>query len=229
MVGPLFAIDLIEAGWAHHTDLRALAQRLLGPLVAGAALLAYVVAFVLPQSFASSYNTWQAFYAPHGAAALWHFLVAKEQTYLVGAVTGIPLYDTRAITLILPTNQALADAMKLTVLVLVLAGIWELARYVLGRGVIVAALGGLVLQLIASLDRQWPFGLALAPTCSSCLSSTCSSAQESRACGGGSAGAGDPVGPPRSRCSPAPLWGSSLRCRTSEPHMTCSTGRRSSG
>lgn len=163
VVGPLFAIDLVEAGWAHRADLRALAQRLLGPLVAGAALLAYVVAFVLPQSFATSYNSWQAFYAPHGAAALWHFLVAKEQTYLVGAVTGIPIYDTRAITLILPaTNQALADAIKLTVLALVLAGIWELRRCVLGRGVIVAALGGLVLQLIASLDRQWPFGLTRA-------------------------------------------------------------------
>ena len=160
---PLLTLDLLEAAWSRRGERRSFAEHALGPLVAGLTLLVYVVAFVLPQSFAAGYNTWQGFYAPHGAGALWHFLVAKEQTYLVGAVTGIPEFDTRAITLILPAgDQALADVIKLTVLVLVLAGIWELRRHVLGRGVIVAALGGLVLRLAASLDHRWPFGLTRA-------------------------------------------------------------------
>jgi hypothetical protein len=163
VAGPLLALDLVEAIWAHRRHVRALAERALGPLAAGAALLAYVVGFVLPQSFAATYNAWTGFFPPHGAVALWHFLVAKEQTYLLGAVTGIPEFDTRVVTVIFPRADAvLTDAIKLSLIVLLLAGIWELRRQVLGRGVIVAALGGLVLQFVASLDHRWPFGLTRA-------------------------------------------------------------------
>jgi hypothetical protein len=163
VAGPLLALDLVDAVREHRRDIRALAGRALAPLAAGAALLAYVVGFILPQSFAASYNAWTDFFPPHGAGALWNFLVDKEQTYLVGAVTGIPEFDTRVITMILPgTQPLLADAIKLSLVVLVVAGVWELRRGALGRGVIAAAIGGLVLQFVASLAHRWPFGLTRA-------------------------------------------------------------------
>lgn len=161
VVGPLFALDLVEAVRVRHAGLRELAARAVGPLVAGAALLAYFVAFVVPQSFDGSYPSWQRFFAPHDPARLWHFLSVEAPTYLAGAVTGLPEFDTVAIRFP-DLSSLLTGAIDVSVLLLVIVGIWALRRHVLGRGVIVAALGGLVLQLVASLDHRWPFGLTRA-------------------------------------------------------------------
>lgn len=159
VIVPLFALDLVDALGTHRGSIRTLGKRLSAPLAAGGAVLAYTVGFVLSQNFAAGYVNWQPYYAPHTAAGLWNFIVANEPTYLTGAVTGIPEFDTKVIAL--PgTGPLLAEAIGLTLLVLIPLGIWRLRRHALGRGVIVAAVGGLCLQLVASLGHKWPFGLA---------------------------------------------------------------------
>ncbi len=162
VIAPLFALDLVDAARAPRGDALAIAQRIAGPLGAGAVVLAYFVGFVLPQSFAAGYNAWNGFYPPHSAVALWHFLVAEAPTYLVGAVTAVPAFDTSVIMSIFHTDRFLSDAIELILFLLVLAGILELRRHVVGRGAIVAALAGLLLQFAASWDRHWPFGLTRA-------------------------------------------------------------------
>lgn len=157
VVGPLFALDLVEGVARHRADRRALVRQVAGPLAAGAALLIYTLVVILPQSAAGYTINWRPYYAPHDLSALWSFLTSHAPTYLVGSVTGTPELDTLAIGRA-PTGRVLSDLIDLVLFTLVVLGAYRVRRQALGRAVCAVAFGGLLLQFVGSWTRSWPFG-----------------------------------------------------------------------
>lgn len=157
IVGPLFALDLVEGVARHRRNLRALGERIAGPLAAGAALLIYTLVAIIPQSLAGATINWRADYAPHRVSALWSFLTSHAPTYLVGSITGVPELDTVRIWRA-PTGRVLSDLIDAVLFAVVVLGAYRIRRRPLGRAVIAVACGGLLLQFIASWARTWPFG-----------------------------------------------------------------------
>ncbi len=129
-------------------------------MLAGAVVLAEMVAFVLPQTFDLHYPNWQGLFLPHGISAV-HVVAQQLPTFLSGSWTGLPLFGDPFFQEVVPPSLpwALGLCGNLVVGALVLAGSWSARRHPLGRGLVAVLFGGGLLQLVASGLREWPFGL----------------------------------------------------------------------
>jgi hypothetical protein len=148
---PLLALDLARAlrrrKWL----------RVAGQAVAGALALAHYLLFVRPQAGVASTGFFVPQFAPHSFTAFVRFAFDGLGSYVstliagvVGATTAPPSYSLP------PAAHGLLDA---GLVVLVAAGVVAAAREAAGRALITAVGGALLLELVGSAVRQWPFGL----------------------------------------------------------------------
>ena len=145
VAAPLLALDLVSAARE-----RRLGRRALLALATGAAGLAHLVLFVLPQSkVAGTDSYWEGTFLPASSVgAAGRFVVRQSLSFVPGIVTqpfGITSSWQRA-------------AISVLLVVALLAGV---AVAVVDRRVrpLLLALGGaLLLQLVASAGRRWSFG-----------------------------------------------------------------------
>jgi hypothetical protein len=145
VAAPLLALDLVRAARE-----RRLGRRALLALATGAAGLAHLVLFVMPQSkVAGADSYWEGTFLPTSSlAAAGRFVVRQSLSFVPGIVTQ-PFGITS------PWQRA---AISVLLVVALLAGV---AVAVVDRRVrpLLLALGGaLLLQLVASAGRRWSFG-----------------------------------------------------------------------
>lgn len=151
VVGPLLVLDLVRA-FRQRARLR-----ICGGVLAGAIALAHFVLFVRPQSRVASTGFFQDAYAPHSLGAFLRFVAAGFESYFPSIITGVVGATNAPPSYHLPP---VAHAFLAVALVILLAaGVAAAARDPAGRALIVAAGGPLLLELVGSVTRQWPFGL----------------------------------------------------------------------
>lgn len=127
--------------------------RLIGAVTAGAMGLLSLVVFVLRQSVLTTESYWQSYFAPHsGAGALLRFVYTTMRPFFaIGLTDG---YN--------PAVHHSLSAGPLALLhvwtVFVFLGAVLALRSRNGRSLLAAVGGALLLMLIASFSRHWPFG-----------------------------------------------------------------------
>ena len=118
-------------------------------------VLLQLVVFVLPQNTLTSSNYWDANFIPHSG-------VAKQLSFvwdgLTGFVTGLftQTAQGQAPALLVGTNHAWV--LDLVFGALLLLGAIVMARSERGRTILFALASSVVLTLVASHQRYWPFG-----------------------------------------------------------------------
>jgi hypothetical protein len=146
VVAPLLALDL-----ARVVRGRRMLPRALMALVTGAVALAHLVVFVLPQNKAAGPGSyWELTFMPTSSlGAATEFVVRQAQSFVPGLVTHpgaiVAASPARWITALVLVGLAATTAVALV------------DRRV--RPLLVALGGALLLQLVASGLRLWPFGL----------------------------------------------------------------------
>jgi hypothetical protein len=156
VVGFVLLLDLIELAR------RRAWSRLGPPLAAGAASLAHLGLFVLPQSSVTANVDWRDFYPPHAATGAVAFVAKQLAGFFPGMVTQLPRYVPVPVE---PRLQLLPGVWTLLALLLLAALIAGVVAGVTGRrGAVLAGVLGwcLGVELIASALHLWPFGFARA-------------------------------------------------------------------
>ncbi len=153
ILGPLLVLDLVHT--IRSRDRTWL--RIAGEAVAGLIALAHFVFFVRPQAGVAATSFWIHYYAPRHPGPFVHFALQKLVAFdplmvtgVVGVQNNLPKYK-----LPLVGHELLAVG----ILVLLAAGVWAAVREATARTLVVALGGALVLELIASPLRRWPFGM----------------------------------------------------------------------
>lgn len=152
---PLLAVDLVAA---------VRARRLLPALpltaLAGGPALAHLALFVRPETLLLSYDYWQRYFLPHRPSAAAGFLAEQLAGYLPRLLTGAALQaDNRINAPFLHALPAwLAAPAALAGVAALALGARSLLRTATGRGLVVATVGALALQAMASWAGLWPFG-----------------------------------------------------------------------
>jgi hypothetical protein len=150
IAGPILLLDVGRSAWRRTITLRAVAA-----VVSGVLILLQLVLFVLPQNALTSSDYWDANFIPHSG-------LAKQLSFvwdgLTGFVTG-PFTQSaqgEAPGLLVGTNHAWL--LDLVFGALLLLGAMVMARSERGRTILFALVSSVVLTLIASYQRYWPFG-----------------------------------------------------------------------
>jgi hypothetical protein len=131
--------------------------RIAGEALAGAIALVHYVVFVAPQGAVSDTNYFLNQYAPHQPAAFVRFAVRGLESYFPSMITGVAGATNAIPSYALPPLAH--HLLALALVVLVAAGVVAAARDKAGRVLVVAVGGSLLLELLASALRLWPFGL----------------------------------------------------------------------
>jgi hypothetical protein len=153
ILGPLLLFDLARTIRLRDRTL----VRIVGEALAAVIALAHYVLFVRPQAGVASTGFWRYHYAPHGLDPLVRFTVKGIQSFDPLMVTGvINAANTPAVNT-LPV--AARDVLALGILLLLAAGVWAAVRDAAARTLVVALGGALVLELVASAVKRWPFGM----------------------------------------------------------------------
>jgi hypothetical protein len=156
VVGFVLLLDLVELA-------RRRAWSLLGPpLAAGAASLAHLGLFVLPQSSVTGNVDWQDFYPPHSATGAAAFVARQLAGFFPGMATQLPRYVPVPVEPRLHLPPGVWTLLALFLLAALLAGV--AAALVGRRGAVLAGVLGwcLGVELVASALHLWPFGFARA-------------------------------------------------------------------
>ena len=153
VVGPLLALDLVRVVRARHQ----VVLRIAGDALAGAIALAHYLLFVAPQGGVAGTNYFLTQYAPHQPAAFVRFAVRGLESYFPSMITGVAGATNATPSYVLP--PVAHHLLALALVVLVAAGVVAAARDEAGRALVVAVGGALLLELLASALRVWPFGL----------------------------------------------------------------------
>jgi hypothetical protein len=153
ILGPLLLLDLVHT--IRSRD--ALWLRIAGEFLAGLITLAHFALFVRPQARVAATSFWQAYYAPRHPGPFVDFVVHQLASFDPLIVTGVVgVENSPPIYSLPPAGHYLLAA---GILVLVAAGVWAAAADAAARAIVVALGGALVLELIASVLRRWPFGM----------------------------------------------------------------------
>lgn len=153
VVVPLLALDLAETVRARHQ----VALRIAGEALAGAIALANYVVFLAPQGGVAGTSYFDANYAPHRIAGFARFTINGLESYVPSIITGVAGATNAAPSYVLP--PAAHHVLAVGLAILLAAGIVAAARDAAGRALIVAVGGALLLELLGSALRKWPFGL----------------------------------------------------------------------
>lgn len=153
MVGPLLALDLVRAIRDRHR----IALRIAGETLAGAIALAHYVLFLRPQAGVVNTGFFHGDYAPHSLGPFLRFTVHGIGSYFPAMVTGDVGAENQTPSYVLPPLAH--GLLAVTLALLVAAGIVAAARDTAGRALVVTVGGALLLELIASTVRRWPFGM----------------------------------------------------------------------
>jgi hypothetical protein len=153
VVAPLLALDLTRV----IRDRDRAALRIAGEALAGAIALGHYVLFVRPQSGVVNTGFFGGDYAPHSLGPLLRFTAHGIGSYFPAMVTGDVGAENQTPSYVLP--PAAHGLLAVTLALLLAAGIVAAARDAAGRALVVAVGGALLLELIASTVRRWPFGM----------------------------------------------------------------------
>lgn len=153
ILGPLLLLDLVRAIRSRDR----LWLRIAGEAVAGLIALAHYALFVRPQAEVASTSFWLSNYAPKQPGPFFHFVIQQLVGFDPLMVTGVATAENQFPTYTLPTvaHELLAAG----ILILLAAGVWAAVRDAAARVIVVALGGALLLELIASTVRRWPFGM----------------------------------------------------------------------
>jgi hypothetical protein len=159
VVGFVLLLDLVEL--ARRRQLAAW-SRLAPPLAAGAASLAHLGLFVLPQSSVTANVDWQDFYPPHSPAGAAGFVARQLAGFFPGMVTQLPRYVPVPVEPRLHLPPGSWTLLALFLLAGMVAGV--VAAVAGRRGTVLAGVLGwcLAVELVASALHLWPFGFARA-------------------------------------------------------------------
>jgi hypothetical protein len=150
IAGPILLLDVARSAWRRTITLRSVAA-----VVAGILILAQLVFFVIPQNALTKSDYWDVDFLPHG-----HFgtQLAFVWDGLTGFVTG--LFTTsaqgQAPALVLGSNHTWI--LDLTFGLLLAVGAARMARSERGRTILCALVASVLVTLVASYQRYWPFG-----------------------------------------------------------------------
>jgi hypothetical protein len=154
VLGPLLALDLLRALRGRHR----VALRIAGEALAAAIALVHYVLIVRPQSGVANTGFWLVNYAPHGLGAFLRFTADGLGSYFPTMVTGVAGAENQLPSYTLPPAAHALLAVALAVLLA--AGVVAAVRDAAGRVLVVTAGGALLLELVGSVLRRWPFGMA---------------------------------------------------------------------
>lgn len=154
VLAPLLALDFVRVLRGRHR----VALRVAGQALAAVIALVHYVLFVRPQSGVANTGFWVVNYAPHGLGAFLRFTADGLGSYFPSMVTGVAGAENQLPSYTLPpaAHGLLAAALA----VLLAAGIVAASRDGTGRVLVVTVGGALLLELIGSAVRRWPFGMA---------------------------------------------------------------------
>ncbi len=155
VVGPLLVLDLAEALRARHR----VALRIGGEAVAAAIALAHYLLFVSPQAGVAGTAFFRSQYAPHRLVAFVRFTVRGFESYIPGAITGVAGGARNDGTPSYSLPPLAHHLLALALVVVLAAGVVAAVQDSAARALVVASGGALVLELVASTLRRWPFGL----------------------------------------------------------------------
>src|SRR5258708_1713396 len=155
VVGPLLALDLVQAIRAR----REAALRTAAAGLAGAIALAHYLAFVRPQAGLAGTTYFASNLAPHGLGALARFTIHGLKSYVPTMVTGIAGGATNRATPSYALPPVAHHLLAAALAVLLAAGVVAAAKDAAARALVVAAGGALLLELLASALPRWPVGL----------------------------------------------------------------------
>jgi 4-amino-4-deoxy-L-arabinose transferase-like glycosyltransferase len=153
VVGPLLALDLAESIRSRQQ----LAVRLAGEVLGAGLALVHYAAFIRPQSGVASSSFWAQDFPPAGFAGFARFTVRGVASFFPGMVTGSAGVTDAAPAFTLPTPARVLLGVVLAVVLI--AGTATAAREAAGRSLVVAAGGAALLELLASAQHRWPFGM----------------------------------------------------------------------
>ena len=153
VLGRLLALDLVETVRARHQ----VALHIAGEALAGGIALVNYVVFLAPQGGVAGTSYFNVNYAPHGLTAFVRFTVQGLESYVPSVITGVAgaTNATPSYALAPLAHHLLAVGL----VILLAAGVVAAARDAAGRALIVVVGGALVLELLGSALRYWPFGL----------------------------------------------------------------------
>ncbi len=155
-VGFVLLLDLVE----FLRSRRRAWSRLVAPVTAGAVSAAHLVLFVLPQHLVTGDVDWQGFYPPRDSVAAAAGFVGRELAgFVPGMVTQLPRYVPVPDDPVLPLAAGLGPLV--TVFLLAALGAGMVAALAARRARLLAGLLAwcVVMELVASALRLWPFGL----------------------------------------------------------------------
>jgi hypothetical protein len=153
ILGPLLLLDLIRAIRSRDR----LWLRIAGQALAGLIALAHYALFIRPQAGVASTSFWFRNYAPHHLGPFVHFAIQQLVGFDPLMVTGVGTAENQPPIYKLPTVDH--ELLAVGILVLLAAGVWAAVRDAAARTIVIALGGALVLELIASTVRRWPFGM----------------------------------------------------------------------
>jgi hypothetical protein len=150
VAGPLLLFDAVRELWRRN-----LGPRLLASVLAGVLALVHLVAFVLPQSALTKEPYWDAQFLPHdGFGKQVSFVWDGLNGFVTGAFTSSQQNGLPGGLVASRWSWVASVAFG----VLLLLGIVAVARSRRGRQMLLALGGSLLLTLVASYYRHWPFG-----------------------------------------------------------------------
>jgi hypothetical protein len=153
LAAPLLLLDAARALRARRVE-----PRIVSAVGAGVLILAHMALFVLPQNAndVTKGSYWNAQFVPHhGFGSQIAFVWDGLGGFVTGPFTTFQTAPLRPIGLTSPTWSWI---LSLIFGVLLCIGIAELVRSPRGRTMVFALGGSLVLTLVASYLRDWPFG-----------------------------------------------------------------------
>jgi hypothetical protein len=153
VVAPLLALDLVQTIRQRHR----IALRIAGAAMAAAIALAHYVLFLRRQAGVVNTGFFHGDYAPHSLGPFLRFTVHGIGSYFPAMVTGDVGAENQAPSYVLPPLAH--GLLAVTLGLLIAAGLVAAARDTAGRALVVAVGGALVLELMASTVRRWPFGM----------------------------------------------------------------------
>jgi hypothetical protein len=153
ILGPLLLLDLVRTIRGRDRPW----LRIAGEALAGLIALAHYALFIRPQAGVVGTSWWKYYYAPHHFDPFVHFVLTGLASFDPFMVTGVVTAENQLPTYTLPALGH--DLLAAGILVLLAAGVWAAVRDATARTIVVALGGALVLELIASALRRWPFGM----------------------------------------------------------------------
>jgi hypothetical protein len=154
-LAPLLALDLLRS-----RPLGQLRQRLVEVAIPAVLALVHLRFFFLRQASLLDEPYWQLFFAPRSTEVL-PFLREQAEGFLKLPSTVYLAPDTRDqyLAASTPPGTGLAPWLGVAFAAALVWGTITLARTRLGRPIVVATLGALAIQFVASLAEKWPFGM----------------------------------------------------------------------